>query len=148
MKKSSNRFLQLLENEKLRFIFGGGANTLIGFLLFSFIYWTVGARLGYVITVIVAYFCSSILAFAIYRLFVFRVEGQILLDYMRFVVVYIPSIVMNAVALPICVNALNVNPYLAQAVLMIVLAILSYLGHKFFSFSRRKKPERDREESS
>ncbi len=56
-------------------------------------------------------------------------------DLARFVSVYAVSITLNAVSLPVLV-ALGVPRLIAQALIVVVITLISYVGHRWFSFRR------------
>jgi putative flippase GtrA len=64
------------------------------------------------------------------------VQGNVLRDFARFESVYLVAIAINALVLPLAVEA-GVNRILAQAVITVATTVLSYLGHRYFSFRRR-----------
>jgi putative flippase GtrA len=69
-----------------------------------------------------------------YRLVVFRSRGSILRELPRFSLVYVVSLVIGLIALPIALNVLPFNIYEVQALLTIAVIIGSYVSHKYFSF--------------
>ncbi len=88
---------------------------------------------------------SSILnitvSFLGYKWFVFKTKGNYLREWMRCMVVYSGGILLGLALLPpsvLIVTILTHNPtaapYLAGAVLMGIQVILSFLGHKTFTF--------------
>ncbi len=82
-----------------------------------------------------SYAVAVLVAFALYRRLVFRVRGHVLRDLARFVSVYAVSITLNAVSLPVLV-ALGVPRLIAQALIVVVITLISYVGHRWFSFRR------------
>lgn len=77
-------------------------------------------------------------AYAGYKIFVFKTKGNYLREYFRFYVVYGVALCMNYIVLPICVELLKMSPLVAQALLTAITVTSSYLGHKHFSFRRRR----------
>lgn len=129
----------LFMNEKIKFLFVGGFNTLFGYVLFVVIQFSIGREITYIGSLYLAHLLASIVAFILYRKVVFQVSGKILGDFLKFQSVYIVPLLVNTVLLPIFVSFLDWNVYVAQAITTIVLTIGSYLGHKFFSFRRPKR---------
>lgn len=132
----NNRWKQIATNEKFRFLVTGAFNTVIGFLVFSAIQFTLGKYITYFGSLYVSHFLTSTVAFFIYRKYVFVVKGQLFKDYWRFQTVYIVPLLANTFLLPAIVMSTHVNVYIAQGIATIVLTIVSYLGHKYFSFQR------------
>jgi len=80
-------------------------------------------------------------AFLGYKWFVFKTKGNYLHEWVRCVAVYSGGIVFSLIALPVLVFLIRHNtrffdwaPYIAGAVLMVVVVFLSFFGHKKFSF--------------
>ncbi|MDJ0377146.1 GtrA family protein [Cryobacterium sp. PH31-L1] len=130
--------LRLLGDQRVRFLAVGATNTAVGYLVFSlFTVWVFAdVYLGYLISLALSYVVGITLAFVLYRRFVFVVHGQVLRDFARFVSVYLVAIGINAAALPLLVEVLLVPPLLAQLIILLITTLLSFFGHKKFSFRR------------
>lgn len=135
--------LRVVKDRRLAFLIVGGLNTGIGFLWYTLFLHLLGGtgQYGYMAALLCAHVAATLCAFVLYRTLVFRVRGNLLLDLLRFWSVYLVSLGINAVALPFCVEVLGMHPLLAQAVVVFVTTIISYLAHAKFSF-RRPSPER------
>lgn len=141
---------RLLADDKFRFLVVGGVNTGVGFLLFIVFDLTVGRPLdaaghsivASVLTLLLSHLLASLLAFWLYRRFVFRVSGHAAIDFVRFQGVYAVPLAINLVVLPLLVE-LGVMRIVAQGSILIVTTVFSYVGHRFFSFRRKGAPARD-----
>jgi putative flippase GtrA len=131
-----HRLVNALGAERLRFLVVGGINTAVGYGSFALIYSLWGSTLGYIGTLLCAHLLASSLAFVLYRRWVFRVWERPLLDYVRFQGIYAISLTVNIALLPAFIELFGWNVYLAQAVVLVITVIGSFLGHKFFSFRR------------
>lgn len=129
-----------LSDDRVRFLIIGGVNTVVGYGLFVLVQLLVGSSISYFGSLLVAHAGASILAFTLYRLWVFRVQGRVVGDFLRFQLVYVVPLIANLLALPLLVEVAGLNVYLAQALIVIVSSVVSYVGHKFFSFRRRPQP--------
>lgn len=135
--------LRLVRDQRVAFLLVGGANTVIGFAFFVIFEFTVGRFVdeavnrvaGSLATLACAHVLSVLCAFVLYRRFVFRVRGHVWRDLARFETVYLVSITINAVVLPIMVE-LGVHRIAAQATILVVTTLISYFGHRHFSFRR------------
>lgn len=127
---------RLLKDERVRFLLVGGFNTAFGFAVFSVLQYTVGSEITIFGSLYISHVVASMVAFSLYRRFVFSVNGNYWRDLVRFQSVYLVPLLINTILLPIIISVLGLNPYLAQAVTTVVLIIFSYFGHKFFSFKR------------
>ena len=117
----------------------GGFNTLLGFGAFVLIQFLVGAWIGEVLVLLLAHLSASSIAFVTHRRITFRVDGNLVIDFVRFQSVYLIPIGINIVVLPLLVRVGGMNVYLAQGLITVVTVFVSYFGHKYFSF-RRKSP--------
>lgn len=140
--------LRLVKDQRVAFLLVGGFNTAFGFVLFVAFDLTVGQWLdsavnetiGSLGTLFCAHVIGVLIAFVLYRRFVFVVHGHVLRDLARFWSVYLVSISINAVVLPVLVN-IGWNRILAQLSILVVTVAISYFGHKRFSFRRTEKEE-------
>lgn len=135
---------RLVRDQRIRFLAVGVTNTIVGYAVFSALtVWAfAGIPLGYLLSLVVSYAVSITLAFWLYRTFVFPVKGRILSDFAKFVGVYIVSIALNAVLLPLFVEIVGLNPLVAQAISLVLTTLISYFGHKYVSFRRAHTGER------
>ncbi|MBG6214166.1 putative flippase GtrA [Cryobacterium sp. CAN_C3] len=129
---------RLVGDQRVRFLAVGATNTIVGYLVFSaFTLWIfAGVHLGYLLSLALSYVVGITLAFVLYRRFVFPVHGHLLRDFARFVSVYLVAIGINAAALPLLVEVAHVPPLIAQLLILVVTTVLSFFGHKKFSFRR------------
>ena len=131
---------RLLAEPRVRFLLVGAVNTVVGYAFYALYYSLWGQTIGPLGSLFAAHLTVSTGAFVLYRRFVFRVSGHLLRDYLRFQSVYVLSFAANAVLLWVTVTVLGWNPYLAQALVLVVVTVSSYLGHRFFSFRRSATP--------
>ena len=129
--------LKLIKDRRVAFLIVGVINTVVGFGWFV-LFDVVGGHIwGYMVTMLLAHVAGVLCAFVLYRRFVFRVRGHVWLDLGRFELVYLTSLGINAVALPLLVEFGNLEPIIAQAVVTLATTIISYLAHSRFSFHRK-----------
>jgi len=131
----------LMRDERVRFLVVGGTNTVVGyglFLLFDFVF---GDVIGYIGSLYLSYVLAVVIAFVLHRRFTFRIVGShnLIVDFARFASVYIVSLAINTVALPLLVEFAGLTPAVAQAIVVVVTTLISYVGHKWFSFRRSTK---------
>lgn len=130
--------LRLIKDRRVAFLIVGGINTAVGFAWFVFFEVTIGRLWGYMVTLAFAHVASVLCAFVLHRRFVFRVHGHVLRDLWRFEVVNLASLGINIVALPALVEFAGLAPIVAQAVITVVTTVVSYVGHRYFSFHRKE----------
>ena len=134
MKKLVGR---MLGDERVRFILVGGVNTVVAYLLFLGFEVALGGR--YLLSLILSYVVATLLAFVLHRRFTFGVSGRegLLTDFVRFESVYVVMFAVNAALLPLFIEVVGWPSWLAQAVIVLITTVGSYLAHKFFTFTRR-----------
>ena len=130
--------LSMLEHERMRFLMVGGINTLVGYGLFLLFDWLLGRYIGYLGSLYCSYLLATVFAFVLHRRFTFRAtkSGRVMIDFLRFQSVYIVTLIVNTIALPLLVQIAGLHPFVAQACVVVVATIISYLGHRHFSFRR------------
>lgn len=120
--------------EKIRYLFVGGWNTLFGYAVFIGLYYFV--PLHYMVIVTIANILAITNAYMCYKFLVFKTRGNYVGEYLRFYVVYGGSMLLGLMLLPLFVELLRLHPVLAQTILVPIGIVVSYLGHKHFSFRR------------
>jgi putative flippase GtrA len=130
----------LLGDERVRFVLIGGINTVVGYALYALLYLSAGRFIGYLGALYISYVIAIGIAFVLHRRFTFRVSGtgNVFVDLVRFAAVYVVSLIVNTLLLPVLIELGHVQPLVAQAAIVIVTTLISYFGHKLFSFRRHK----------
>jgi putative flippase GtrA len=132
--------LRVIHDQRAAFLVVGAANTLIGLFWFVAFQYLVGRHFGYMVTLLCAHVTSVLCAFCLYRLVVFRVRGHVLRDLLRFESVYLSALAVNGVLLPLLVEVAHLPVLVSQFLIVGVTSLMSWFGHKHFSF-RRPAPE-------
>lgn len=141
----------IVRDERMRFLIVGAFNTVLGYGLFVLFEWLLDGERSYLVSLYLSYAIAIAVAFALHRRITFRVRGRegVLFSFVRFVGVYLVTLAINTVALPVLVEWVGLNPLLAQAIVVVVTTVISYLGHKFFSFRRlRDRPTTEPSENA
>jgi putative flippase GtrA len=121
-------------HEQILYLGVGGWNTLFGYLNFALLYYLLSDRTSVVVILLVSYALSITNAYVCYRYIVFRSTGSLRREIPRFTSVYLVALAANLVVLPLALRLLPVNAYVVQALFTAVVVVVSYLGHKHFSF--------------
>lgn len=136
---------RLLNDGRVRFVIVGGINTVIGYGLFALLYSLVGDEIGYLGSLYISYGFATLVAFVLHRRFTYKVAGtgSAFVDFLRFQSVYVVLLLFNTVALPILVEIVGLHPLVAQAIVITITTVMSYAGHKWFSFHRHQSAPTD-----
>jgi putative flippase GtrA len=127
--------LTVVRDQRVAFLMVGAVNTLVGYLCFAGFLLLLGQR-HYLAALVCAYVIAVLIAFVLYRFVVFRVRGHVFSDLWRFATVYLSSLAINLVLLPVLVELAGAPILLAQALIVLVTAVISWVGHKHYSFRR------------
>lgn len=125
--------------EQLLYLVVGGWNTVFGYGVWALLQLVLGDRLHYLVIVVMAWPMAVLNAYLGYRYLVFRSRGSILRELPRFSLVYVTSLIVGLVALPILLNVLPLSIYVVQALLTVIVVIASYVSHKYFSFGAGRR---------
>ena len=126
-----------------RYLLVGGANTVFGYATYALLTAVLDAVMphGYMLAGALSAVLNITVAYLNYKWFVFKTKGSYLREWARCVAVYSGGIAISVLSLPILVFAIRryTNfvagaPYIAGALLIGVNTVLTFLGHKKFSF--------------
>jgi len=126
----------LLGTELVRFGLVGVVNTAFSFTVFAGLQATLGHVVHYLLVLVVSHVIGVLEAYVLQRWLVFRVSGHWWRDLARFWSVYLVSLGVNLVLLPVLVELLHVAILPAQAIVMALQAFGTYVAHKMFTFKR------------
>lgn len=133
--------LRVVRDQRVAFLVVGVINTVFGYVTFAVFLVTVGRRTHYLLALACAHVVSVLFAFVLYRFVVFRVRGHVLSDLWRFETVYLAALAVNFALLPVLVEFAHLPVLLAQALIVLVTSLMSWLGHKHYSFRRSPSSE-------
>jgi len=131
--------------EQLQYVAVGAWNTLFGYCVWALLQYLLHDHVNYLVVVVLSYPIAIANAYVCYRYIVFRSHGRILEEIPRFSMVYLVTMVANLVALPFLLRVLPFNVYVVQALFTMLVVVVSYLGHRFFSFRGGQVKGFDRE---
>jgi putative flippase GtrA len=119
---------------KVLYLAVGAWNTVFGFAEWALLQQLLHPYLHYLVILVLAWPLAVLNAYLCYRRFVFRSARTIWQELPRFSLVYLGTLVAGLAALPLLLRTLPFNIYVIQAGYTIVVVVLSYIAHKFFSF--------------
>lgn len=131
-----NRLSALLRRRELAYLLVGGFNTLLGLACFALFNHLMGDTIGYLGALFLAYAVGIVVGFVLHRRLVFKVEGNVLVDFVRFVGVQGVGLALNAVLLPLLVEVAHLPVLPAQVLALGLVVVSTYFGHALISFRR------------
>jgi putative flippase GtrA len=123
--------------EPIAYVIVGAWNTLFGYGVFALLYYLLHDHVHVDVVLVMSYALSIANAYVGYRFVVFRSTGSMKRELPRFTAVYLVTLAANLVVLPVALRLLPWNAYVVQGLFTFVIVVLSYLGHKHFSFKTR-----------
>ena len=133
------RFYQR-RREQILYLIVGGWNTLFGYLVWALLQYLLHDYIYYLAILVIAWFPAVLNAYLCYRHFVFRSKGSVWRELPRFSLVYVGTLCVGLIGLPILLRLLPFSIYVTQALLTAAMVIFSYLAHKYFSFKGGRRP--------
>jgi len=98
---------------------------------------------SYMLASVLSSFINITVSFLGYKWFVFKTQGNYLREWMRCVAVYGSNILVGLAILPVLVyfirhyfHVQRQAPYIAGALLTVTTVLVSFFGHKHFSFKQ------------
>lgn len=129
---------KLFSYQQIRFLFVGGINTLIGYGSYAlFLY----LGLNYIIANTLATIIGILNSYLWNRKFTFKSKANVKKEILKFIAVYAVSYILGLIAITLFVKKIGMNEYIAGLLNLIVTTLISWFGHKYFSFKNREKKE-------
>lgn len=127
--------------EKLRFLFVGVWNTVFSmavlWLLDHFIHYDMSSWVQKEGILAAAWVIGVTQNFLTFKLLVFRTEGNWLREYGRMYVTYLATFVVQSVFVQALSAWFGLSVFWASVPTLVVVTIMSYFGHKYFTFRNR-----------
>jgi putative flippase GtrA len=117
-----------------RFIMIGGLNTLIGYLVVTCVYTLFSERLSFLMIGIISNIVAITIGFTLQKFFVFQTKGNWLKQYLRSYITYGAVGIIGFALLWIFLNIFQINVWISQAIIMVLITGISFIGHKKITF--------------
>ena len=130
---------------KIRFFFIGIWNTIFGYLAyigFDYLFALVFQKryVAYMTAAVLSNIIATISAFLFHKHITFKstVRGKAaIIEFFKFCSTYTITYILGLALLPFFVEVMKIDPKIAGALLIPVVAIVSYFGHSRFSFAKK-----------
>lgn len=125
-----------IKSQSIRYIITGVWNTVFGILVYALLIKLLGEN-HYILLAVVSNIISITNAYICYKLFVFKTKGNILKEYLKCYVVYGLSMLLGLLLLYVLVDIAGLNPVIANVISVLLLTIVSFIGHRYYSFKNK-----------
>ncbi len=125
-----------IKSQSIRYIITGVWNTVFGILVYALLIKLLGEN-HYILLAVVSNIISITNAYICYKLFVFKTKGNILKEYLKCYVVYGLSMLLGLLLLYVLVDIAGLNPVTANIISVLLLTIVSFIGHRYYSFKNK-----------
>ena len=122
--------------DKLRFLFIGGVNAGISYIIVAFAVWILGEQ-HYQACVILQWTLSSVFSYFNQKFFVFCTKGNYLNEYLKCCSTWAVSYIVNVIILELLVKFVVKNVYIAQFVSIFLVSVITYVLFKYFAFKKK-----------
>lgn len=119
--------------EKGRYVLVGGYNTVVSYALYAGLLWLSGGAWAQC-ALFLSFLISSLNSFLTQKWFVFATKGDYGREYLKCLLAWGISYVLNALLLALLITGLGLNPYLAQFLALVLVTVNSYLMLKYIAF--------------
>jgi putative flippase GtrA len=121
----------ITNDQRVRFLIVGGINTAVGYGTFAAVIFLGG---HYIVANVIATAVGMTVSYFLNKYFTFRQYKKSFTEIIRFISVYFVSFMLGNVVLYVMVDIISISPYLAGALNLIFTTLISWFGHKYFSF--------------
>jgi putative flippase GtrA len=128
-----------LHTDRGRFLIAGSVNTAFSYLSFAALYYILSHFIRDTPIWIASAVINITFSFVTHKVYVFRTRGNWVRAYMRYYAVYAIPFFLGLTAFTLFVDVVHVNAYVAQALIIFVNTVISYVGHKYFSFRKPRE---------
>ena len=128
-----NLINKIFSYQPIRFLFVGGLNTIVGYGVYALLLYL---NVNYLIANTISTIIGIIHSYLWNRFFTFKSKNKALKEITKFVSVYIVSYLIGTCTLFIFKDKLNISPYIAGLINLVITTLVSYFGHKFYSFKK------------
>ncbi len=124
--------------DKIRFLFVGGINAAVSYLIFASALFLIG-QMHYQVCVILQWVISSVFSYLNQKFFVFCTKGNYLKEYLKCCSTWLISYFINVLILEALVKFVIKNVYLAQFISIFLVSVVTYVLFKYFAFRNKSK---------
>ncbi|WP_019635698.1 GtrA family protein [Paenibacillus fonticola] len=125
--------------QSIRFIFVGVLNTIVGFAFYALFIHLLNNN--YLLALIFSHIIGVTHSFLWNNRWTFQQKGYNLDSAVKFFAVYVATFAVNLFLLFLLVDTMEMNNLIAQAIALLLTTVISFFGHKYWSFRTKRKPQ-------
>ena len=122
-------------DDKIRFIFIGGVNAAISYVIFVILILILG-EVHHQVCVAGQWFFSSFISYLNQKFFVFNTRGNYVKEYLKCCSTWAVSYVLNVIILELLIRYLLKNVFAAQFISLFIVSVVTYVLFKYFAFRK------------
>lgn len=123
--------------DKIRFLFIGGVNAAISYVIFAIAVYLIGQEY-YQFCVIIQWTLSSVFSYFNQKFFVFCTKENYLKEYLKCCSTWAVSYFINVIILELLVRFAIKNVYISQFISIFLVSVVTYVLFKYFAFRVKK----------
>lgn len=127
-----------IKSQAIRYLAAGIWNTVFGITLYAVLIKIFGEN-HYLLLAVLSNIISITNAYICYKLFVFKTKGNIIKEYLKCYIVYGISMLLGLLILYVLVDLMHLTPIISNIISVLLLTIVSFAGHRYFSFRTKNK---------
>jgi putative flippase GtrA len=124
----------VLRDHRIRYLMVGAGTNLLYFALFWLGWQWLEGKASYLVVTAAANLATALMVYPAYRGFVFGSTTTWLRGFWKFYTVFVIGLVTSLVGMPLLIEVIGVPVLLAQAIVIAVVPVASYLLHRFWTF--------------
>jgi len=141
LRKLIGELINGVHGEKVRFLLAGGLNTVAAYGLFALGFWLLtpvfsGLENSYLLIQWIMWVISVPFGALTLKYFAFRAEGSYWRQLPRAYLVYLPVQLITSGLLALFTLVIGLHPLIGQLLAISIAVVMSYLGHKYFTFRK------------
>lgn len=126
-----NSIINLKDKTVIRFLAVGILNTIVGYGVFALL---ISFNIHYSLASLISQVVGTIHSFFWNKFFTFKTKEYSISEVLRFFSVYAASYLINLLILFIFIDIFGSNKFIAGLITLLITTIISFWGHKYFSF--------------
>ncbi len=130
------RMYQITHDMKFRFLLVGSWNALFAYLSAVGIYYLLNRYVGLFFVSVISNVIAITMSFTTNKIFVFRLKGHWLREYLRSYVIYGGNLTIGIVGLWYLSGVIGIPVVFAQGFLVMLGVLIAFFGHQKFTFKR------------